>query len=335
MRVLLAFIFLTFPAFALAIPEKNFDRIYEAEVLPYFRSAGQSGQLIGSGGKVHISYYKIELEQERGAVLILPGRGEPYAKYDEVAYDLTHQGYSVYLMDYRGQGYSDRLVKSDPQRGYVRDFDDYVEDLRIYYTTIVSAKPHAKKFVLAHSTGGLVAALYTQKYGSDFDAIAMSAPMFELNTDPYRESIARAIVTFNSMIGLHKRYAPGQGPFNPDARFEDNDLTQSEVRFRKYRKQLADHPQLIVGGATNGWLMTAFHEMDEAREQAQQVQVPVLILQAGSDTVVRNSGQEYFCSRAPHCRIVRFPSSRHEILVEKDAVRDPAMADILSFFATY
>ena len=63
--------------------------------------------------------------------------------------------------------------------------------------------------------------------------------------------------------------------------------------------------------------------------QAGKVRVPVLLLQAGQDDIVKPGGQDSACRRMPRCRMRSFPDSRHEILMERDSIRDEALAMIL------
>ena len=81
---------------------------------------------------VDIYYRKFEIKppaEEVGAIVISNGRTESMAGYPELIWDLHQQGYSVYILDHRGQGFSTRLLP-DPQKSYVEKFEDYVDDLR-------------------------------------------------------------------------------------------------------------------------------------------------------------------------------------------------------------
>lgn len=61
-------------------------------------------------------------------MVLLQGRNEFIEKYFETMTDLTARGFTVVTFDWRGQGGSHRLLK-DRQRGYVRSFEDYSDDL--------------------------------------------------------------------------------------------------------------------------------------------------------------------------------------------------------------
>ena len=58
-----------------------------------------------------IRYRKFEVENQKGAIVISSGRTECMLKYKEVVFELTKEGYSVYIFDHRGQGFSDRLTR--------------------------------------------------------------------------------------------------------------------------------------------------------------------------------------------------------------------------------
>ncbi|HEX5665677.1 MAG TPA: alpha/beta hydrolase, partial [Hyphomicrobium sp.] len=72
----------------------------------------------------------------RGTVVIAPGRGEFIEKYFEVVAELRRRGFAVAVMDWRGQGGSDRLL-DHPRKGHVEDFAEYDRDLRQFMKEIV------------------------------------------------------------------------------------------------------------------------------------------------------------------------------------------------------
>lgn len=61
-------------------------------------------------------------------IVISHGFSEFAEKYNEVIYYFLQQGCSVYILEHRGHGYSEREV-SDDQKVYIRDFEDYIKDL--------------------------------------------------------------------------------------------------------------------------------------------------------------------------------------------------------------
>jgi lysophospholipase len=64
----------------------------------------------------------------RGSVLILPGRTEYAEKYARVAAALEDMGLGSLVVDFRGQGLSDRLL-DDARPGHIESFADYQHDL--------------------------------------------------------------------------------------------------------------------------------------------------------------------------------------------------------------
>jgi lysophospholipase len=70
------------------------------------------------------------------------------------------------------------------------------------------------------------------------------------------------------------------------------------------------------------------------KERAGALATPILMLQAGKDEVVEVEGQNIVCSKAQKCRKIVFDSSRHEILNEKDSIRNQALQHILQFITS-
>src|SRR5882762_7937317 len=64
----------------------------------------------------------------KGTVCLFPGRAEFIEKYFETVRDLRSRGFAVAMIDWRGQGMSERAL-SDRHKGYVRNFSEYATDL--------------------------------------------------------------------------------------------------------------------------------------------------------------------------------------------------------------
>jgi lysophospholipase len=311
----------------------TYQQTIDETVMPYCRSQGTFGQLAGVGG-VPIAYASFVQPNEKGAIVILPGRTEAFLKYCELVWDWKDTGYSIYLMDHRGQGLSGRMLP-DPEKGYVAEFDDYVADVETFVSTVVRATPHAKTYLLAHSMGGAIATRYLERHAHDFDAAVLSSPMEQINTSPYAEWEAMAIASGECAIFQGASYVMGKGPWDPNETFAGNTVTHSQDRWTMNHRLWVNDPQVVLGGPTNQWLHEAIEADWAARLEAWNIATPLLILEAGADQIVVPAAEDGVCSAAQACTKKVFPTAAHEILQETDDIRDAALAATLGFFAAH
>ena len=271
---------------------------------------------------------------QRGAVVISSGRAECMLKYRELIYDLHQAGYSVYIPDHRGQGFSGRMLE-DSQIGHVAEFDDYVTDLKTYVDRVV--RPSQEKlgagrgplFLLAHSMGGCIASIYLEKYPRDFRAGVLCSPMHQPSTGFIPEDLARMVADMKAIFakGLEHKYALGKGPYHDIPYDEvkdprDHALTHSKERYEQVRALYNANNTVKVGGPSYQWVSEAIKAGKRARENARLVEVPVLLLRAGDDSVVSPTGQDVFKANAGgRCTLVTVPGAFHELFVESDAYR--------------
>lgn len=309
--------------------ERDLQATFSSKILPDFIARAEFGELIGVGGRA-IRYVVLPAENERAAIVVFPGRTESFYKYAEVAWDLRGRGYSLYILDHRGQGSSSRLLV-DREKGHVDAFGSYVADAKQFVDKVVRARPHRKLLALAHSMGGAIAAQYLRSYPNDFAAAVLSAPMFELVTPWYSggELGALAVVTSAVTLGFGDSYAASQGPFDPLA---PNDVSHSTARFQMSRWLFSEFPETILGGTTNLWVRESISAGRDLRSRAAEIRTPILLLEAGADQIVALEGGETFCAAAPRCEAARFAGSGHELLMERDAIRNAVLDKLLAYF---
>jgi lysophospholipase len=93
-----------------------------------------------------------------------------------------------------------------------------------------------------------------------------------------------------------------------------------------------EYPETQMGGVSYHWLFESLKTLKNIQNSEYVLNTPLLLLQAGDDSIVKPGGQNQFCEVARNCRKIVFPSSKHEILMERDLIRDQALQMISEFF---
>lgn len=271
----------------------------------------------------------------RATVVLLTGRAEFIEKYRETAGELLARGFRVVQMDWRNQGLSARPL-ANRQVHHLRDFTVLRDDLALLVERV--ARPAAAGgplMVMAHSMGGLVAALHMAVEPALYAAAVLSAPMFAVHLGPLPRWLARGLAAGACALGLAERYAPGQGDY--DLRngvfTPDNPITGDPRRYALFHDAFRERAELRVGGVSFGWLDAAFRAERAVLHTLafERVRTPVLFLNAPADRVVEGRAVEAVARRFPHAAVCRYPEARHEVLMETDPIRARVWADIDSF----
>jgi lysophospholipase len=255
----------------------------------------------------------------RGSVILSPGRTEPIEKYFEVVRELTGRGFKVLAHDWRGQGASDRLLP-DRLAGHAEDAQDFIEDYKRLVTRFGGELPRPI-IGFGHSMGGCLTLLAVED-GVGLDAAILSAPMLCIRT-PGPNDLIRAIAWSMVELGFAARRVPvpDQDPLQ-DA-FDHDKLTHDRGRDARFRAQLKASPSLALGHPTWGWLNFALDatRLVRKRERMARIDIPVTIVAAGGDRIIRTKVSRRFAGRLPHGRYVEVLGAYHEIMMETDERR--------------
>lgn len=263
----------------------------------------------------------------RGTVLVVGGRGDYMERYFETMRDLAARGFATASFDLRGQGGSTRLTRN-PYRGHVGSFADYDDDIDAVMTQLVL--PHCPQpiHVIGHSTGAAVV-LRCLSRQAWFAKAVLVAPLIGLNYAGWPKPLVAALVAMFNGCGLSRAFLIGQRrrPMG-EADFPGNPLTSDQRRWRRDSAALANGPHLGIGGATFGWLRAARKAMAELQRLGpnHKLNAPVMIVAAGRDRVVSAEAIAAFARRVPGVARVTIEESLHEILSERDEIRNQFFA---------
>ena len=258
-----------------------------------------------------------------GTVILLNGRTEYLEKYVETASDLRRRGWSVYSMDWRGQGLSSRL-NANRLKGHVGRFRDYLEDLGRFVDRVHSRGAEPPFVLMAHSMGAHIGLRFLRDHRHLFACAVLTSPMIDIELPTTPRGLLRGFVRTAVRLGFGQAFAPGGKRYaHRDRVFENNPLTSDPERFQRRLSDLATNPHLAVGGVTYGWLNAALDSIDRLRAPgfARGLHCPLLVVRAADERIVSREAQAQFCLQAPDCRLVDVPGARHELLIETDAHR--------------
>jgi lysophospholipase len=322
---------ITFADHVSAIPEQEYASSHARKVLP-FLSSGERFTFRSADRLTKLQGIRFLHPGAKGLIVVVNGSTESLLKYGELFYDLYHHGYSVISYDHRGQGLSPHLVRTNSQIAQIDNFDLYAADLNALVQQVILPGNHEKLYLLAHSMGGGVALDYLERYSSPFQAVVLSAPMLRINTAPYPELLAHLVVKLFCIMGLGDHYSIGMHDHDPKEPFEGNKITSSKERWEAIQHVWQIHPEAVLGGPSNDWVDQAMNRTPIIRKHLSKIDSRILILQAGKDQLVMNPDQERASTQIPRARLMTFSDSKHEILTERDPIRDRALGKILEFF---
>lgn len=270
--------------------------------------------------------------EKRGTVVILPGRNEYIEKYFETANDLTERGYGAAILDWRGQGRSQRLL-SDPNRGYVESFDAYVRDLDAFFKQVVLPDCRGPYYILAHSTGVLIALLAAPMMANRVRRMVLCTPLLGLPVSPGTTRWVSHFAQFLYAFGFGKMYMPGRRNRMKMPEFSPAALSSDPQRFARNRATVSAWPGLAINGPTVAWTRAMFMAIERVTDPAfaARIHIPSLILSAGADRVVSNPAIERFSRQLRSTSLLTIDGARHELLQEADLYREQVMAAFFAF----
>ncbi len=300
------------------------------ELLALARNPVPSGAVVGhfaayDGLKLRFARWDATRGPRRGTACVFPGRGEFIEKYFEVIADLRRRGYAVAILDWRGQGGSERLLP-DPRKGHVHSFSDYDADLTRFMRDIVLPDCPPPYLALGHSMGANILLRHATIQGSWFDRMVMTAPMiaFADAKVPTPQALAKVYCNLLGWGPTGKFYVL-TGSHQPEETkgFEGNALTGDAERFSRNKQILEAAPALALGSPTISWLRAAYHSCGQLQrpEYALRVRVPMLLVAAGQDRIVSSSAIEALARRLKIGARVVIAGAQHEILQERDEMR--------------
>lgn len=270
----------------------------------------------------------------KGTVLVLPGRTEWAEKYGRVVSHIAQMGYASLVIDWRGQGLSDRLLPNR-LKGHVEDYPDYQMDVQAALDCARDAELPEPYFMIAHSMAGAIG-LRAVMQDMPVRGAVFSAPMWGVQFPLWARPVAGLMGTLAGWTGLGTSFAPTTGPVhyvlaNP---FQGNLLTTDPDEYQFMKDHLTAEPDFAVAGPTMQWVHEAHCECQWLATQPSP-DLPCLTLLGTNERIVPSAPVHARMADWPAGDLVMIDGGEHEILMESPDKLDPVLARIAAFFDTH
>jgi len=285
-----------------------------------------------------IRYGSLQPQGEpKGTIIMAQGFQETTEMYFETMRDLTARGFAVWMLDWHGQGGSERFLKSHPQKMHNNGYDEHIATLDQFTKEIVK-KSKGPLILMGHSMGGHITLRYLKEHPGVFDAAMVSSPMVDIQTPGFPKLAAKLLAKGADLFHALKCYIPGE-QHNWDAKQEVIDtaekLTSDPARAAIVPALYEAHPELKMGGTTFGWVLNTFKSIKILNDEnyLKAIKTPLLMTIPGDERVVERSAELRASELIPNVTRVEIPGAKHDIWREADKYRNVWLANVDKFLA--
>lgn len=302
---------------------------YEAAELPL---------LPDEEGEVSATLVRRLVEGSRQAVLYLHGYND-YFFQTHLADHFTARGFSFYALDLRKYG---RSLRPHHSPNFVRNLLAYDEELDEAVRIIRELDGHTRLLVNGHSTGGLVAALWSARRADRglVDGLFLNSPFLSMPAAP-------AVRTFGApALDVVGRASPTRklpAPLNPHYVHSLHRSHRGSWEFDLALKPAEGFPLFA------GWLAAIQHGHRQVR-RGLSIDCPVLLMASTASTVTNRWDPalmhtdavlraDDIAALAPrlgrHVTTVRIRGGVHDLVLSADPVRAEVFAELDRWMAAY
>jgi acylglycerol lipase len=210
----------------------------------------------------------------RAVVVICHGVNSHGGQHAWTAEQFVKAGYTVFALDLRGRG------RSEGERFYVENVAEYVSDVAGTVRIAKSRNPGLPVFLLGHSAGGVVSAVYTLENQDELAGFICESFAFQVPAPGF------ALAAIKGLSHIAPRL--------PALKLKNEDFSRDP----KAVEALNNDP-LTAHEAQPAITVAALVRADERlREEFPQITLPVLIVHGTEDKATVPHGSEFFFQTA-------------------------------------
>ena len=252
-------------------------------------------------------------DSPRAHVGVVHGYMDHSGRYRGVIDALVQEGFAVHAFDYRGHG------QSGGRRGHVDRFDEYVDDLDLFWRRMHDAADGKRSFLLGHSHGALISILWQERRPDDLAGLIVSSPFLRFAFKP-----PWAKVIAGKVLGRVVPWLPVKHELSPE------DLTRDPELQRQVAK---DH--LYNHVATPRWFSEVADAQLKAMSLAPAISVPSLVFWGSQDRIADSSAAREFAEHlgSSDKQSREYEGMRHEPM--NDVGREEVWKDVAIWISAH
>lgn len=261
-----------------------------------------------AGGNIFVRSWRPEGEA-RGVVVIVHGFNSHSGQYLWVGERFAAKGLAAYALDLRGRG------RSDGERFYVEQIEDYVGDVATLVRKAKSENPGAPVFVLGHSAGGVISCVYTLEHQTEIDGLVCESFAYELPVPDLVLTFLKGLshITHHTHVFSLKNEDFSRDPAVVES-MNNDPLIKGE-------SQPAQTAAVMINAS------------ERLSKEFPLITLPVLIMHGTEDKATKPSGSQHFYEQAGSAdkTLKLYEGHFHDLLNDID--REQVMADIEGWVA--
>ncbi|MEI7673243.1 MAG: lysophospholipase [Deltaproteobacteria bacterium] len=268
-----------------------------------------------NGVRDHRIYYQCWLPEAepKAVLLVVHGLAEHGGRYMNLVNHFLPLGYAVYAIDHLGHG------RSEGTRVYVERFTDFTETISSIREMIRSWQKGKPVFLVGHSMGGLIGAIYLLSHQKELAGAILSGPAVKApdNISAVTLFAGKVLSALIPKLGLIQLDAEG--------------VCRDPAVVKAYMTD-----PLVYGGKVTARLgAEMIKAMGQTGAEASRITLPLLILQGGADRLVNPSGAQmlYDGVASADRKLILYEGFYHEVFNEPEHVR--VLLDVEKWLAAH
>jgi alpha-beta hydrolase superfamily lysophospholipase len=253
--------------------------------------------------------------EPRATVAVVHGHFDHSGRYAGITTALVRTGCEVALLDYRGHG------QSDGRRWHVDAFSDYLMDLDAFMDEVRNGAEGRRIFVVAHSQGGQIAALWGLEPGRGVAGFVLSSPYLRLALKPPAIKLIAGKIAGKFI------------PFLPFSSGLRSDQLTSDEEMQRWTEHDPLHGSAGGTRTTPRWFDESNSAQEEVLRRAGEFAYPLLVLVGTDDPIADHRAGRAFLEAAgsKDKELKVYEGFRHELFNEVG--RERPIADTVAWIS--